>query len=118
MLARAIHLLGQQAGRDTALVYLSDHGESLGEGGLYLHGMPYAIAPDEQKKVPMTMWFSPGFGRSLGLDAACLKRKAAIAAASHDNYFHTVLGLMQVATPEYLAGMDLLEGCRTTQPQS
>ena len=118
VLARAIHLLGQQAGRDTALVYLSDHGESLGEGGLYLHGMPYAIAPDEQKKVPMTMWFSPGFDRSLGLDAACLKRKAAIAAASHDNYFHTVMGLMQVATPEYLAGMDLLEGCRTTQPQS
>ena len=63
--------------------------------------MPYAIAPDEQKKVPMTMWFSPGFGRSLGLDAACLKRKAAIAAdltgrarpaASYANTCYSLVG--------------------------
>lgn len=113
LLAGAIRRLGARAGRDTALVYLSDHGESLGEGGLYLHGMPYAIAPQEQKKVPMVMWFSPGYAGSLGLDLACLKRRAG-ASASHDNYFHTVLGLMQVAAPEYRADLDLLEGCRAT----
>ena len=112
MLARTIRLLGEQAGRDTAMVYLSDHGESLGEGGLYLHGMPYAIAPDEQTKVPMTMWFSPGYAGSLGLDVSCLKQQAATTHASHDNYFHTVLGLMQVTAPEYLPGMDLLGDCR------
>lgn len=112
VLARAIRLLGEQTGKDTALLYLSDHGESLGEGGLYLHGMPYSIAPEEQKKVPMTMWLSPGYSGSLGLDVACLKEKAATASVSHDNYFHTVLGLMRVWAPEYRAGMDLLEGCR------
>ncbi|KAF1686941.1 phosphoethanolamine transferase [Pseudoxanthomonas broegbernensis] len=112
LLARTIRLLGEQPGRDTALFYLSDHGESLGEGGLYLHGMPYAIAPDEQKKVPMLMWFSSGYAGSLALDVSCMKRKAAVAGASHDNYFHTVLGLMQVSAPEYRPGLDLLDGCR------
>ena len=112
LLARTIRLLGEQAGRDTALLYLSDHGESLGEGGLYLHGMPYAIAPDEQKKVPMLMWFSSGYAGSLALDLSCMKSKAAAGEASHDNYFHTVLGLMQVAAPEYDPGLDLLDGCR------
>lgn len=115
LLARTIRLLGERTDRDTALVYLSDHGESLGEGGLYLHGMPYAIAPDEQKKVPMTMWFSPGYAGSLGLDVSCLKKKAATTSASHDNYFHTVLGLMRVWSPEYLADQDLLAGCLSGQ---
>ncbi len=44
------------------MIYLSDHGESLGENGLYLHGVPYAIAPDTQTRVPMVMWLSPGYG--------------------------------------------------------
>ena len=114
LLARAIRLLGERTDRDTALVYVSDHGESLGEGGLFLHGMPYAIAPDEQKKVPMTMWFSPGYAGSLGLNLSCLKDKAATG-VGHDNYFHTVLGLMRVSAPEYLAGEDLLHGCLTGQ---
>jgi lipid A ethanolaminephosphotransferase len=42
------------------MLYVSDHGESLGENNLFLHGLPYAIAPDVQKQVPMVMWFSPG----------------------------------------------------------
>jgi len=112
-LARTIALLAGQSSRETALVYVSDHGESLGEGGLYLHGMPYAIAPDVQTRVPMVMWFSPGFAASRGIDEACLARKAARVEASHDNLFHTVLGLMQVRTPEYQGGLDLLRGCVT-----
>src|SRR3546814_3971479 len=59
---------------DTALLYLSDHGESLGENGLYLHGMPYAIAPPQQLRVPMLMWFSPRFAADAGLDLSCLRR--------------------------------------------
>ena len=111
LLARTIRLLGAQSDRDTALVYLSDHGESLGEGGIYLHGMPYAIAPDEQKKVPMLMWLSPGYSGAMGLNVGCLKEKADTSAASHDNFFHTVLGMMKVDAPEYRADLDLLGGC-------
>ncbi|MEP6634888.1 MAG: phosphoethanolamine--lipid A transferase, partial [Luteimonas sp.] len=99
-LARTIELLSSQSSRDTALIYVSDHGESLGENGLFLHGVPYAIAPDMQTKVPMVMWLSPGMLASRGIDAACLRREAK-APASHDNLFHSVLGLMQVQTPEY-----------------
>lgn len=110
-LARVIGMLAGQSSRDTALVYLSDHGESLGENGLYLHGVPYAIAPAVQTRVPMVMWFSSGFSHSRGIDVACVAREAGQVQASHDNLFHTVLGLMQVRTPEYKSGLDLLRGC-------
>jgi lipid A ethanolaminephosphotransferase len=113
LLARAIRMLAAQSGRDAALLYVSDHGESLGEGGLYLHGMPYAIAPEEQKKVPLMMWLSPGYSGAMGLNVSCLKEKAATAAFSHDNFFHTVLGMMKVSAPEYRRDMDLFEGCLT-----
>ena len=76
VLAKTIAFLQAQRGRfDTALVYVSDHGESLGEKGLFLHGVPYAIAPDEQTKVPMTWWLSPGYAASFGLDTACLSAR-------------------------------------------
>jgi len=97
---------------DSALVYVSDHGESLGENKLYLHGMPYAIAPDVQTRVPMVMWLSAGLPRAVGLDAACLQRRAAQPAA-HDHLFHTVLGLLGVHTALYEPAFDLTSGCRT-----
>ncbi len=112
VLAKAIDALQSQASRwDTALMYLSDHGESLGEKGLYLHGVPYAIAPDEQTKVPMIWWLSPGFATSFGLDQACLKRQAA-QAQTHDNLFHTTLGLLQVQAREYEPSLDITRSCR------
>ena len=112
-LAQAIGLLKSQHDYDTALVYVSDHGESLGEKGLFLHGMPYAIAPREQLHVPMVMWFSPGFLQDAKLDGACLRREAA-EPASHDNLFSSVLGLMQVRTADYDASLDLFAGCGTS----
>lgn len=102
------------ARRDTAdsvLFYVSDHGESLGENGLYLHGQPYLIAPEVQKKVPMLLWFSSGTQARLGLDGQCLRARLS-AAASHDNVAHTLLGLMDVGTSVYRPGLDLLYDCR------
>lgn len=109
-LARTIRFLDEQSGRDTALIYLSDHGESLGEDGLYLHGVPYAIAPDTQTHVPMLMWLSPGFSAARGIDTECLKARGNDD-VSQDNLFHSVLGLMQVRTPEYDATLDLFSRC-------
>ncbi len=54
------------------MIYVSDHGESLGEHGLYLHGVPYAFAPEQQTHVPFLMWMPPDFLREAGLDRACL----------------------------------------------
>jgi lipid A ethanolaminephosphotransferase len=100
---------------DSAVVYVSDHGESLGESNLFLHGLPYAIAPDVQKQVPMVMWFSEGMTRSAGIDTDCLRRRAAQPAA-HDHLFHTVLGLADVRTALYAPEWDLLHGCRKGAP--
>jgi lipid A ethanolaminephosphotransferase len=110
-LARTIRFLAEQSSRETAMIYLSDHGESLGENGLYLHGVPYAIAPDTQTHVPMVMWFSPGLVQDAKLDTACLKREAA-EPASHDNLFPSILGLLQVSTREYQPAYDLFAKCR------
>lgn len=108
--AQAIRLLSGVTSRDTALIYVSDHGESLGEDGLFLHGMPYAIAPRTQTKVPMVMWVSDGFVRSRGLDRGCLGQLAG-RPVSHDNLFHSVLGLMQVSTAEAAPTLDLFGQC-------
>jgi len=111
LLARTVTVLAAHADRDSALLYVSDHGESLGEGGLYLHGLPYAIAPDSQTHVPMVAWLSPALVRAQGLDMACLRGRAE-RPASHDNLFHSVLGLFEVRTALYTRGLDLFAGCR------
>ncbi|MGZ5180082.1 MAG: phosphoethanolamine transferase [Ramlibacter sp.] len=112
VLGRLIDFLaGQEERFDTAMLYVSDHGESLGEAGLYLHGVPYAIAPDVQTHVPMVAWLSPSFVRDTGLDEGCL-RAHATQPASHDNLFHSLLGAFDVRTKAYDPGMDLLRPCR------
>jgi lipid A ethanolaminephosphotransferase len=104
-------LQAQAAQVDSVLLYVSDHGESLGENNLWLHGLPYAIAPDVQKRVPMVMWLSPAAPQAVGLDGACLRRRAAQPAA-HDHLFHTLLGLFDVNTALYEPAWDLAQGCR------
>jgi len=111
VLASTIAELRADTRHDTALIYLSDHGESLGEKGLFLHGVPYAIAPSEQTHVPMVMWFSPGFAASTSLDLGCVREEAK-APASHDNLFPSVLGLMDVQTRIYDRDRDLFARCR------
>jgi lipid A ethanolaminephosphotransferase len=111
-LAQAIGWLQQrQASHDTAMLYLSDHGESLGENNLYLHGLPYAIAPDVQKHVPWITWLSPGFAQRQRLDVACLRGRAN-AEVSHDHLFHSVLGLLDVQTSAWQHTLDAYAGCR------
>ncbi|MFB2551673.1 phosphoethanolamine transferase [Ensifer soli] len=93
-----------------AMVYMSDHGESLGENGLYLHGAPYAIAPVEQTHIPFLAWFSTPFQHERGLDASCLLAYSDHP-MSHDNLFHTVLGMMDVRTTAYTAALDAFAPC-------
>ncbi len=114
MLARLISILKEAAdsgAADTGMIYVSDHGESLGENNMYLHGMPYAIAPEAQIHVPMVVWLSKPFAASRAIDAACLATSAA-APVSHDNLFHSVLGLFDIRTVSYSDGLDLFRGCR------
>ncbi len=91
------------------MLYLSDHGESLGEYGLFLHGMPYAVAPDVQKHVPMVAWLDGGLLRRGQLSAACL-HAGADAPLTHDNLYHTMLGLLDVRSPSYQRPLDAFDG--------
>jgi len=113
VLSMTIDLLQSNAKRfDTAMLYVSDHGESLGEKGLYLHGIPYALAPREQTHVPMVLWLSDGLRERLGIDAACLEKRRG-EALSHDNLFHTLLGLAGVQSTVYRPERDFLRECRS-----
>ncbi|MGV8886672.1 MAG: phosphoethanolamine transferase [Pseudomonas sp.] len=96
---------------DTAMLYLSDHGESLGEYNLYLHGTPYMLAPEQQKHVAMLAWFSDSYQNSFSVDAHCLQlsREKPL---SQDNLFHSMLGLLEVRSKVYNQNLDMFAGCR------
>ncbi len=114
VLAALVRWLADKAthgAQDTAMVYVSDHGESLGENNLYLHGLPYALAPDTQTHVPMLSWVSGPMAQRLGLRTDCL-RQHATGSLSHDNLFHAMLGLADVQTSLYRKDMDWFASCR------
>lgn len=114
-LAEVIAYLQTQAPRrDVALLYVSDHGESLGEYGLYLHGVPQAIAPREQLEVPMLWWLPDSTARPRQLDTTCLRARTT-QQYSHDNLYSSLLGLLEVATSSYRRERDLLAACRGEQ---
>lgn len=89
---------------ETFMMYVSDHGESLGEGGIYLHGLPYAIAPDFQKHIPAVLYF----GNDMKEKREILKNSK-LNEYSHDNIFHTFLGLFDIETKEYDKNLDLFK---------
>jgi len=108
-LARTIGILEQNDSKfETALFYVSDHGESLGENGLYLHGLPRAIAPDTQIHIPAIMWFGSNFH---DVHVPALRQKS-IGRFTHANVFHTLLGILEIGSSTYRPGMDMLDGVR------
>jgi lipid A ethanolaminephosphotransferase len=110
VLGATVDWLRRRGDYQGALLYVADHGESLGENNLYLHGLPYAIAPDVQKHVPWVTWLSPGFELGTGVTMQCLRARADTR-ISHDHLFHSVLGLMQVSTSAYRRDLDAYAGC-------
>ena len=108
-LGKTIDLLKHNDPRfETALIYVSDHGESLGEKGAYLHGLPRSIAPEGQIHVPAALWLGRGF-KSTNLAALEKVRDAKL---THDSVVHTILGSMEIQTKEYQLQLDLLEMAR------
>ncbi len=91
---------------ETAMIYMSDHGESLGENGIYLHGLPYFMAPDAQIRIGSLMWFG---GKEIKEDIDTDKLKSySHKEFSQDNLFHTLLNLLEVDTKVYDHSMDML----------
>lgn len=111
VLSRAIDLMAASDRVLPAMIYMSDHGESLGEDGLYLHAAPLFMAPEVQTRVPFVMWLDDDFRTNMLLEQACLL-DAATHPVSHDNLFHSVLGLLDVTTSAQNSALDLTNGCR------
>jgi lipid A ethanolaminephosphotransferase len=106
-LDRAIEMLKGMEGIPTMLMYMSDHGESLGEHGLYLHGTPFAIAPEVQKEIPFIVWMSSEFMQKEGVSVSQLKRQSE---HSQRNIFHSVLGAFDMQSEVYDAKQDIFSG--------
>lgn len=90
------------------MIYMSDHGESLGEKGLFLHGAPWIVAPEQQTHIPFVLWL--GKDARANIAAECLDRTEQ-QPVSHDNLFHTVLGMMHVQTKVHDPALDLYSAC-------
>lgn len=93
------------------IIYASDHGESLGENNIYLHSAPYSIAPKEQTEIPFFIWAEDSTLKGLNLDKQCLIKNAENS-VSHDNIFHSLLGISGIRTKEYNQQLDLFNLCK------
>jgi lipid A ethanolaminephosphotransferase len=113
VLHRVIQMLKSVQNRPSAMLYMSDHGESLGEGGLYLHGVPMALAPDVQFSVPLLVWTSDEFMRRGG----GVKEPARVGhLLSHDVIFHSVMGAMGLRSAVYAPENDLFQSSPAAAP--
>ncbi len=112
-LNQTIELLKKyEADYDVAMLYMSDHGESLGEGGFYLHSAPYALAPDAQTQIPMVFWANDSFYQNRNIDLSCMQQAAKQNEFSHDYLFHTLLGLLNIQTQEYDVKLNAFSACQ------
>ena len=86
----------KESGRRGCVLYVSDHGESLGENNLYMHGVPYSMAPREQLEIPFLVWTS---------DPALRFRDLPEVGQHH--VFHTVLDFFGVESPAFDENMSI-----------
>jgi len=114
LLASIITQLQQQKYYNAAMLYVSDHGESLGENGVYLHGLPYFMAPSEQTHIPLIWWMSHGYQAINALSSDCLQQSLD-KPLSHDHLFHSLLGAFEVQTRLYQKSLDMFSDCKRTQ---
>jgi len=112
-LSKTIDMLraaGAESNVDTAMMYFSDHGESLGEKNMYLHGAPYIISPEEQRHVPFMLWLDQNFRDRFNIDQRCMEARRD-QDFSHDNVFHSFLGMLNINTAVYNPQLDMFHAC-------
>ena len=105
-LNKTINLLKKIKNMPILFIYVSDHGESLGEYGLYLHGTPYSIAPDVQKDIPFMIWESNSFIKEKGFQTPYVKAQKEY---GQNDIFHTILGAFDLNSSIYHEKNDILK---------
>ncbi len=112
-LSKVIELLANNDSEfETGMVYVGDHGESLGESGVYLHGLPFMIAPEEQTRVPLILWFGKSY-HGAGVNSIGHLTDRSL---THDHVFHTLLGMFEVDSEVYQPELDFMLEARNTGP--
>ena len=113
-LAKTIQILRAVPDAATMMMYASDHGESLGEFGLYLHGTPYTLAPDVQKDIPYIVWMSEVFKQHKTLSAGAALEQARHA---HQTIFHSIMGAFDMRSEIYNPQLDIFADARSNRKQ-
>ena len=113
LIIKKLQMLSDNNNVNTSMLYISDHGESLGERGIYLHGLPYAFAPEDQTHIPLLLWQD----NLTTINKECLK-SVSTQQTTHDSFFNLMLGMQSVKSIVYEPDLDLLEQCRTTPHQN
>ncbi|MDR3290073.1 MAG: sulfatase-like hydrolase/transferase [Rickettsiales bacterium] len=114
IVAKLIEILKANNDFNTGLVFVSDHGENIGENGFYLHGTPYILTKEVAGKVASFMWFNDNLLEEFKLNKQCMKNKES-GKFGHFNMFHTMLGLFRVNNAYYDEKMDIFKSCQLTQ---
>lgn len=104
VIANLISQLKSLEQTNSTMIYVSDHGQSLGENGYYLHGAPIAIAPPEQRRIPFLVWMSDGFKKSRNLTNATILKDITL---PHDYPFHSVMGAFYMRSDIYKPHFDI-----------
>lgn len=98
LLHNVIEDLKQLKEYKSAMFFVSDHGESLGEKNLYMHGIPLSIAPKEQYEIPFIVWLSDS-SKQLKPDKTL----------SQNHVFHSVLNFLNIQSPVYDEEMNIFK---------
>lgn len=95
---------------NTMLIFMSDHGQSLGENGIFMHSAPFNTAPIDQKNPAFFIWLNDDFANTFNIDKQCLKNKISNN-LSQDNIFHSMLGLFKIHSKYYNKNLDIFSDC-------
>ena len=100
LLSNLIDTLRSMDDWHSAMIFISDHGESLGENKVFMHGLPMKIAPRVQYEIPFLIWTSKDFRR--------FKPDSQLPAVLEQHYvFHSVLNLLSIQSPAYDEAFDV-----------
>ena len=92
----------------TAMIFISDHGESLGENNMFMHGLPMKLAPKEQYEIPFLVWTSDNFRRYKPTAKSQDAPAGELPAVLEQHYiFHSVLDLLSIQSPAYNEKFDI-----------
>jgi lipid A ethanolaminephosphotransferase len=111
LVADTIKTLQEEKNINTALFFVSDHGEAIGDNGFYLHATPLIFTKESVGKVASFMWFSNNFLKELQLNKQCMQDKET-EKLTHFNIFHTTLNILKIKNENYNENLDIFKLCK------